>query len=205
MPDQPTHPVFSQEGAGFLQRDVASLLADHPQAVKIFLQHRMACVGCSMAKFETLQDAARIYGVDPHGLAIELKGSLDLKDQNTMIEGETMTTSSTYFDNLNNTVEVIPAESIVSRTVLQDGDLKVIVFGFDTGQTLSEHTASVPAMIHILEGECDITLGSDKHPSAKAGAWMHMPAKMPPSILAKTPLRMLLIMLPPQGETKRDG
>ena len=199
MPDQPTNPVHSLEDAGFLQRDVASLLADHPQAVKIFLQHRMACVGCSMAKFETLQDAARIYGVDPLSLAADIKGSLNLNDKNSMIEGEIMTNSSTYFENLLNTVEVIPQESIVSRTVLQDGDLKVIVFGFDTGQTLSEHTASVPAVIHILEGECDITLGGEKHLSAKAGAWMHMPAKMPHSVLAKTPLRMLLIMLPPQG------
>ncbi len=199
MPDQRNNPVYSRAGAEMLQRDVASLLADYPQVVQIFLQHRMACVGCSMAKFETLQDAARIYGVDPNGLVTDIRGSLNLKDKHSMIEGETMTNSSTYFEDLLKTVEVIPTESIVSRTVLQDGDLKVIVFGFDTGQTLSEHTASVPAMIHILEGECDITLGSEKHPSAKAGSWMHMPAKMPHSILAKTPLRMLLIMLPPQG------
>ena len=76
-----------------------------------------------------------------------------------------MTQTNTFFNDLLKTVEVIPPDSIVSRTILQDGDLKVIVFGFDTGQTLSEHTASVPAIIHILEGECDITLGEEKHPS----------------------------------------
>jgi len=177
---------------------VASLLADNPQAVKIFLQHRMACVGCSMAKFETLQDAARIYRVEPSDLAADIQSTLALSDKNVNLEGENMAANSTYFEDLLTTVEVIPSESIVSRTILQDGGLKVIVFGFAAGQVLSEHTASVPAIIHILEGECEITLGSEKHSSAAAGSWMHLPPKMPHSILAKTPLRMLLIMLPPQ-------
>lgn len=199
MPDSPTLSARNAKYAGLLQRNVASLMEGHPQIVQIFLQRRMACVGCSMAKFETLQDAARIYGVDPHNLAADIRATFDRTGRNLIHQGDMMATSSTYFEDLLKTVEVIPTESIVSRTILQDGELKVIVFGFDKGQTLSEHTASVPAIIHILEGECDITLGDEKHSSAAAGAWMHMPPKMPHSILAKTPLRMLLIMLPPQG------
>jgi hybrid cluster-associated redox disulfide protein len=198
MPDRKNTPVHSLVDAGLLQHDVASLLAYNPQAVKIFLQHRMACVGCSMAKFETLQDAARIYGMDPRALAADIVGTLNRDGQKTIYQGEIMTTSSIYFEDLLKTVDAIPTQSIVSRTILQDGGLKVIVFGFDAGQTLSEHTASVPAIIHILEGECDITLGDEQHPAAKAGAWMHLPPKMPHSILAKTPMRMLLVMLPPQ-------
>ena len=186
--------------AADLQRDVASLLAEIPQAVAVFLHHGMACVGCSMAKFETLQDAAHIYGLDPIRLLNEIDENIPgpAGEPNNQT-GATMTQTSIFFNDLLKTVEVIPPDSIVSRTILQDGDLKVILFGFDAGQTLSEHTASVPAVIHILEGECDITLGTEKHPSTAAGAWMHMPAKMPHSILAKTPLRMLLLMLPPQG------
>ena len=188
------------QNAAALQGDVASLLAEIPQAVAVFLHYGMACVGCSMAKFETLQDAAHIYGLDPACLLNEIEERLPGPTGEYIKQtGATMTQTNTYFADLLKTVGVIPPHSIVSRTILQDGDLKGILFGFDAGQTLSEHTASVPAIIHILEGECDITLGEEKHPSSTAGAWMHMPAKMPHSILAKTPLRMLLLMLPSQG------
>jgi hybrid cluster-associated redox disulfide protein len=43
---------------------VADLLELYPQAIPVFLKHGMSCVGCSMSAFETLEDAARIYGVD---------------------------------------------------------------------------------------------------------------------------------------------
>jgi hybrid cluster-associated redox disulfide protein len=40
---------------------VARLLGRHPATARVFLAHRMACVGCSLAAFETLADAAREY------------------------------------------------------------------------------------------------------------------------------------------------
>lgn len=97
-----------------------------------------------------------------------------------------------HFGNLADSVIISP-ESIVSRTLRADRQAKSIVFGFDAGQELSEHTASVPAIIHILKGEAEITLGSDTH-QASAGSWSWMPSKMPHSILAKTPVVMLLTM-----------
>jgi len=55
-----------------------------------------------------------------------------------------------------------PADGTLSRTVHQDEHLKAVLFGFSAGQELSEHTAAVPAVIHILSGEADITLGPDE-------------------------------------------
>lgn len=43
---------------------VADLLSEWPEVIPVFLNRRMACVGCNMARFETLQDASRIYGVN---------------------------------------------------------------------------------------------------------------------------------------------
>ena len=97
-------------------------------------------------------------------------------------------------NDINQAVTEIPLESIVSRTVYRDPALKAIVFGFAPGQELSEHTASVPAIIQILEGDCEVTLGGD-HFDAHPGFWVRMPAKMPHSLLAKTPVKMLLLML----------
>ena len=60
----------------------------------------------------------------------------------------------TFFEEISQAIDTIPTESIVSRTIYRDDHLKAIVFAFAPGQELSEHTASVPAIIQILDGEC---------------------------------------------------
>lgn len=98
----------------------------------------------------------------------------------------------TYLKDLAESVE-IPTGGIISKTIVMDEQMRAIVFGFDAGEELSEHTASVPAVIQIVRGEATITLGEDAF-DASAGAWAHMPANMKHSILAKTPVVMLLVM-----------
>jgi quercetin dioxygenase-like cupin family protein len=87
-----------------------------------------------------------------------------------------------------------PPDGIISRTIYQDDRLKAVLFGFGVGQELSEHTASKPAIMHFLSGEADVTLGS-KPLAATAGTWVHMAAGLPHSIVAKTPVAMLLLLL----------
>jgi quercetin dioxygenase-like cupin family protein len=93
-----------------------------------------------------------------------------------------------------------PADGTLSRTIHQDEDLKAVLFGFAADQELSEHTAAMPAIMHFLSGEANVTLGSD-HFEAGAGSWIYMPAQLPHSIEAKTPVVMLLLLLK-QGVTK---
>ena len=104
---------------------------------------------------------------------------------------------------MNNTYQVIadlagevdlPEDGTLSRTIHQDEHLKAVLFGFAAGQELSEHTASMPAIMHFLSGEADVTLGPDRV-SAAAGSWIYMPAQLPHSIGAKTPVVMLLLLL----------
>ncbi|MGD8815508.1 MAG: cupin domain-containing protein [Anaerolineales bacterium] len=95
----------------------------------------------------------------------------------------------------------LPKDSILSRSVFSDDRIQVILFSFTTGQELSEHTATRPAILHFLEGEADVTLGLDRK-QAHAGTWIHMPANLVHSVHAKTDLRMLLILLASNGETK---
>lgn len=105
-----------------------------------------------------------------------------------------MSTEYNYFTNLNEAMTSIPTESIVSRTVHNDDQTKVTLFGFAAGQELSEHTASMPAVIHILQGEARLTLGEDVH-EAQAGTWVHMPPNLKHSLVAHTPVLMLLTMI----------
>jgi quercetin dioxygenase-like cupin family protein len=101
----------------------------------------------------------------------------------------------TYFEKLDTTIDSIPSESIVSRTIHVDDQIKVSMFGFAPGQELSEHTASVPAIIQIIQGTCSLTLGEDTY-TAGPGTWVHMPANTKHALKAITPMQMLLIMLP---------
>lgn len=84
--------------------------------------------------------------------------------------------------------------STISKSLYQDAHLKVVLFGFAAGQELSEHTASMPAIMHFLSGEARVTLGAEAI-DARANTWVHMPAGLPHSISAKTDVRMLLLLL----------
>ncbi len=100
----------------------------------------------------------------------------------------------TLVENLAGAVGEIQPQSIVSKTFLRADGCKAILFGFDAGQELSEHTASVAAILQIVEGEATVTLGEDRF-ELGAGAWAHMPPSLKHSILAKSKVVMLLIML----------
>jgi quercetin dioxygenase-like cupin family protein len=106
---------------------------------------------------------------------------------------EFMTLAYTLLTDLTERVDV-PADGTLSTTIYQDERLKVVLFAFAVEQEMSEHTAAVPAIMHFLKGESEITLGSDSV-VAKAGTWVHMPANLPHSIRANTPTVMLLLLL----------
>lgn len=89
----------------------------------------------------------------------------------------------------------ITPDSILSRTIYKDEQLKVILFAFAAGQELSEHTSTHAAALHFLQGTADVTLGEERI-AAAAGTWVHMPPQLPHSILATTPVIMLLLMFP---------
>ncbi len=59
-----------------LYTDIAVLLARWPQTIPVFLKRHMACVGCHMSAFETVADAAQIYGFHPDGLLAELRAAV---------------------------------------------------------------------------------------------------------------------------------
>jgi quercetin dioxygenase-like cupin family protein len=99
----------------------------------------------------------------------------------------------TYIADLLEQVPDIPADSIVSRTVYSDDQLKTILFAFAPGQELSEHTSAQTAILHFVQGEAELTLGEDTM-TARAGTWVHMPPHLPHSITAKTTVLMLLLM-----------
>ncbi len=104
-----------------------------------------------------------------------------------------MTTSYTHV--LNVAAEAQPPDKgIVSRTIYNDERIKAVVFGFGEGEELSEHTASMPAILQFLRAEATVTLDDDTV-KAKPGTWVHMPPGLRHSVRAESPVVMLLLLL----------
>lgn len=55
-----------------LNVSVAELHTRQPETLAVFMQHRMACVGCSVAAFEAVSEAIAIYRLDPEQFTAEL-------------------------------------------------------------------------------------------------------------------------------------
>ena len=84
--------------------------------------------------------------------------------------------------------------SVVSREITRKPAGTVTVFAFDQGEGLSEHTAPFDAVVHLLEGEAEITIDK-KNYSVKEGEMIIMPATKPHALRAVTKFKMLLIMI----------
>jgi quercetin dioxygenase-like cupin family protein len=85
-------------------------------------------------------------------------------------------------------------DGILSRVLHKDDNANVTLFGFSAGEELSAHSAPTPAIHYFLEGTTEVQLGDDKV-NAPPGSFIHMPAMLPHGISAKSPVRLLLLLL----------
>lgn len=105
-----------------------------------------------------------------------------------------MSDSYQLFPNLMGLAPAVPDDSILSRTFYKDERLSAVLFSFAAGEELSEHTSAYPAILHFLSGRAKVKFGEDEA-SVEAGAWVRMAPKLPHTIVAETPVVMLLLML----------
>jgi quercetin dioxygenase-like cupin family protein len=90
-------------------------------------------------------------------------------------------------------VEVAPG-AIVSRVLAKSGGGNVTLFAFDQGQGLSEHTAPFDALVQVVDGSLNVTIG-DVEVRLSGGEIVRMPAGVPHALSAPEPVKMLLTML----------
>lgn len=83
---------------------------------------------------------------------------------------------------------------VISRTFAQGKNLSLTIFAFDKGEEISSHSAKGDAMVYILDGEADITIG-DEIFNVKKGETIVMPAGIPHALLAKEQFKMLLVVV----------
>ncbi len=93
----------------------------------------------------------------------------------------------------------VASGSTVSRTVLKAEGARVVLFSFDEGQELTEHTAAVPILLQVLDGR--LRVGADgEHVELSPGGLVHIGSRVPHEILALEPSRMALTMLDPRSK-----
>jgi quercetin dioxygenase-like cupin family protein len=84
--------------------------------------------------------------------------------------------------------------AIVSRQITKAPAGNVTLFAFDAGQELSEHTAPFDAMVHVLDGETEVTIAGQTF-SLRAGDAIILPAGQTHAVKAIARFKMLLTMI----------
>jgi quercetin dioxygenase-like cupin family protein len=92
-------------------------------------------------------------------------------------------------------------QGIVSKTLFQSPSMKIVLFCFEPGQALSEHTAPFEAAIQVLEGKGTVRLGEEDYEAAP-GALYIMPAGLNHAVKAKERFVFLLTMIRQQKLAK---
>jgi len=84
--------------------------------------------------------------------------------------------------------------SVVSKALMKKDSGNVTLFAFDREQGLSEHTAPFDAMVCVLDGIAEVTVGGVPK-VVRQGEMLIMPANVPHALKAVERFKMMLVML----------
>lgn len=96
--------------------------------------------------------------------------------------------------------DLVSAEKgqVVSKTLAQNKAVSITVFAFSKGEEIATHDSTGDAMVSVLEGVGEFTVGGVKH-TVKAGESLVMPATVPHSVYAPENFKWLLTVVFPDG------
>jgi quercetin dioxygenase-like cupin family protein len=83
---------------------------------------------------------------------------------------------------------------VISKQILKNEAGNVTLFSFDKEQGLSEHAAPFDALVQIIDGKAEITIGGTPH-TLETGQIIIMPANVPHAVYAVEQFKMLLTMI----------
>ena len=95
--------------------------------------------------------------------------------------------------NLENSIEYTDG-GVISKQITKSKGGNLTLFSFDKEQGLSEHKTPFDAIVQILDGEAEITIGGNLHKLEK-GDCIIMPANIPHALKAVERFKMLLTMI----------
>ena len=82
---------------------------------------------------------------------------------------------------------------VVSRTLVQNEKVSVTIFSFDKGEEISTHASGGDAMVTVLEGIGQFTVGGEVF-VLEAGETLIMPKDIPHAVFGQERFKMQLIV-----------
>ena len=87
---------------------------------------------------------------------------------------------------------------VVSRTLAQNNAVSITLFAFDENEEISSHSSDGDAMVTILAGKANITIG-DRNFSLAEGKTIVMPAGISHAVAADGKFKMMLTVVFPRS------
>jgi len=84
--------------------------------------------------------------------------------------------------------------AVVSKTILKKPAGNITLFAFDAGEGLSEHSTPHEALVQVLDGSVEITIGGNSV-NLSAGQSIILPANVPHALKAIEKFKMMLTMI----------
>lgn len=84
--------------------------------------------------------------------------------------------------------------SVISKTIIKNPGGNITLFSFDEGQELSEHSSPHEALVQVLDGTVEISIGREPF-IVNAGESIILPANIPHALKAVKRFKMMLIMV----------
>lgn len=83
---------------------------------------------------------------------------------------------------------------VVSKTLVQNSNISLTLFSFDRGEEISTHASHGDALVYVIDGQAEITIGDEKY-SVNAGQTILMPADTPHAVFAPERLKFMLTVV----------
>lgn len=99
----------------------------------------------------------------------------------------------TVVDDLGAVAEV-EAGTRVSHIALAAEGVRVVVFAFDAGAEMTEHTAPGPILLQALSGHLEVT-ASGETVDLRPGGLVHIAGRVPHAVRAREPSKMVLTLI----------
>jgi hybrid cluster-associated redox disulfide protein len=58
---------------------IQSVVESNPETIRVFLEHGLHCIGCSVARFENIEQGALAHGIDVDALMNDLNANTENK------------------------------------------------------------------------------------------------------------------------------
>lgn len=91
----------------------------------------------------------------------------------------------------------VEEEQVSSKTLVQRPDWGMSLFSLDTDEEIGGHSSPGDAMVNLLSGVAEITIGEEHH-RLHAGQCIVMPANVPHALKAIEAFQMLLVVVKPE-------